>query len=48
MMADNSKAQEEAAPKYKSQKETQIGRFYMNTDRYDIACPKSVPVNEDF
>jgi hypothetical protein len=48
MTVDDSEAQEEAAPKYKSQKETQIGWFYMNADRYNIVRPHSAPVNEDF
>ena len=46
--ADDSEAQEEAVPKYESQKETQIGQFYTHADRYDILHPKSAPVNEDF
>jgi hypothetical protein len=48
MTTDNSEAQEEAAPKYESQKETQIGQFYANVDCYDIVRLRSAPVNKDF
>jgi hypothetical protein len=43
---EDKKPEEDASPAYDTQ--TQVSRFYSNINNYDILCPKSAPVNEDF
>jgi hypothetical protein len=50
LATEETEPQEEAAPaEYDGPREAQVARFYPSMGgHYDIICPKSVPVNEDF
>jgi Zinc knuckle len=50
LATEETEPQEDAAPaEYDGPREAQVARFYPSMgDRYDIICPKSAPVNEDF
>ena len=48
LTTEETEPQEEGGPTDYDNSNISLSRFYMDVNRYDILCPKLVPINSDF